>query len=63
MSRAEQLLRQHISSAVTSRRISPIAAARHLSDLIKKNHPNKALALRVGLKMQAEQDLSITSFR
>ena len=63
MSRAEQLLRQHISSAVTSRRISPIAAARHLSDLIRKGHPNKALALRVGLKMQAEQELEIRTFR
>ena len=61
MSRAERLLRQHIDAAVNSRRVTHLEAARELSDLIEKDHPNKALALQVGLKMHFEQQTETTS--
>tara|TARA_R110002051_G_C8527955_1_gene469079 strand:+ start:229 stop:462 length:234 start_codon:yes stop_codon:yes gene_type:complete len=53
--RAERLIRAHIRSAVNSRRIEPAEAGKQMSDLIEKNHPNKFLAILIGIKMQAEK--------
>jgi hypothetical protein len=59
--RAERLIRQHIQTAVNSRRIEPYEAARKLSDLIETGHPNKRFSLLIGAKMQAEKRLGINS--
>jgi len=58
--RAERLIRTHIQAAVNSRRIEPYDAGKQLSELIEENHPNKPLALRIGIKMQAEKNLKFS---
>ena len=59
--RVERLIRQHIQSAVNSRRIEPFEAGKSLSELIEEGHPNVAVARRVGAQMQAEKRFGFTS--